>query len=414
TKNLIAPAIYAAPSQTKGDGWRGKPNAVCVGTTAALWGAKIDMQKLVTLIKSKLPSGITVSSISFTGHSGAGCSYNTGIHKALKQFPNMYAVGQFDTCTNGGYGSSMKAKLGPNTKATIVFAGSMAARGKEQEQTLGITKKIDCPATSVQMGETKDCKSDVSDKLFSYWMKNLAGHAHSRAVIVGMEQFLLKHFPNTGTTTQLASHTPSTSTAGCVQGQRVIVMGDSITNAGGQSYGYVTKLDRLCSAVSFTARGVNSEKTTDILKRWERDVESQNYNTVMILAGVNDINAGRGAQYAINGLTQMYTKAKAKNMRVIALTIMPWRYGGWTQAKMDQTKQVNTWIKSQQGTLVDQVIDIYAAMDDPANPTNLRQIHWTRQRSGSYDKLHPNSKGHTEMANAIWKAAFLPPATQTA
>jgi hypothetical protein len=71
-----------------------------------------------------------------------------------------------------------------------------------------------CPSGGVAGGELDSCRSDPSSKYFSFVMKDRSGASRGTALLVGMEQFLLKFFPAAQAPAQpseledLAVHTP--------------------------------------------------------------------------------------------------------------------------------------------------------------------------------------------------------------
>lgn len=138
------------------------------------------------------------------------------------------------------------------------------------------------------------------------------------------------------------------------------------------------------------------------LNRFERDVLNQNgVKWLIILEGINDIGGSFGAQGAakvaqdlITAYGQMIDKAHAKNILVYGATLLP--FGGSSYDSPDhQTawQTVNNWIRS--SGKFDAVIDLDAAMHDPAKPTRLL----TNADSG--DHLHPSETGHRMIAEAI-------------
>lgn len=194
----IQPVIIAAPSQTLGSRtYLGVENSPC---GPSLWGDDFDPLGFVKKVQENLPQGITVSSISFAGHSGAGCHTSSGIHKAAAKIENIFAVGQFDTCAGSVYGGSLKKSLGSGSRFLAIYS-SMGADGGEQSSTMGITVLMTCPVSSLSGGELGSCVSDSSKVFYAFDMKV---KDHNRAVPVGMEQFL-KIFFKAGQTALAAS-----------------------------------------------------------------------------------------------------------------------------------------------------------------------------------------------------------------
>ena len=76
---------------------------------------------------------------------------------------------------------------------------------------------------------------------------------------------------------------------------RIVTMGDSITQAGGQPGGYVTLLGQYLAAVypstpiEIVNAGISGHKATDMQARFDRDVIQAKPDLVTINVGVNDV-----------------------------------------------------------------------------------------------------------------------------
>lgn len=143
------------------------------------------------------------------------------------------------------------------------------------------------------------------------------------------------------------------------------------------------------------------------VERFERDVlEQPGVRWVIVLEGVNDIGGARGpeasarvAQELIAAHRGLAERARARGIRVYGATILP--FGGSfydTPGHEEARRTVNQWIRTS-GTY-DAVIDLDAAMRDPARPTHLRP-----DVDGG-DHLHPNEAGYRVLADAIDLALF--------
>lgn len=137
--------------------------------------------------------------------------------------------------------------------------------------------------------------------------------------------------------------------------------------------------------------------------RFDHDVVQQSgVKWLIVLEGVNDIGASGGATVA-NGLIDAYKsfvmKAKAANIRAYGVPILPIagsQYAGGESAR----KTVNDWIRAMGN--FDAVMDLEAAVRDPANPTQLLAAY------DSGDKLHLSPAGYQKMAEAVDLALLTP------
>ncbi len=191
----------------------------------------------------------------------------------------------------------------------------------------------------------------------------------------------------------------------------IAVMGDSITGWGGEqpdlsnldcdtvTFGgtsYVTTLRQRCSGLRFTNLGINGQGTGQMLARYGRQVLNCNYNEVIIMAGVNDMP--RSLEDIKSNLATMYRQAKEKRLKVIAVTVLPWKgYSSWTEAKQRKTEELNSWILNEAEN-IDIRVDAYSALNDPNDPGHLKQ--------GYGGPLHPNQEGQKAVADAIIRAAY--------
>ncbi|MBI5398105.1 hypothetical protein HZB03_01455 [Candidatus Woesearchaeota archaeon] len=192
------PVVIVIPTQKKGQGWADAPDGVC---GPALWSSAFDIKSVVDQAQQNLPQGVTISSLSFVGHSGGGCNLEGSLHRAAELYPNAYAVGVFDACSGDLYGQSFQKKLSPQTKILITYAVMGKDRGVENK-ILGISKTVACPMTETVAvhGELSTCLSNKEGARFGYDLKIADHHA---SVAVGFEHMLKQFFSVAGTTEEI-------------------------------------------------------------------------------------------------------------------------------------------------------------------------------------------------------------------
>ncbi len=136
------------------------------------------------------------------------------------------------------------------------------------------------------------------------------------------------------------------------------------------------------------------------LSRFENDVIAQNgVRWLIILEGINDIGQAPKADSAtavnlIAAYKQMIDLAHVNGILVYGATLLP--FGGSFYDSVDHEaarEQVNEWIRN--SGRFDAVIDLDAALHDPANPLRLLPS------ADSGDHLHPSETGHRMMADAV-------------
>jgi lysophospholipase L1-like esterase len=137
--------------------------------------------------------------------------------------------------------------------------------------------------------------------------------------------------------------------------------------------------------------------------RFERDVLNQpGVRWVIILHGVNDVGTSTSATVAAE-LTAAYEQfvatARARGIRAYGVPILPFAGSQYdTPAHEAIRQEVNTWIRADGH--FDAVIDLDAAVRDPATPARLRPEY------DSGDGLHLTPAGYQKMADAIDLALF--------
>jgi lysophospholipase L1-like esterase len=154
------------------------------------------------------------------------------------------------------------------------------------------------------------------------------------------------------------------------------------------------------------------------LARFDRDaLVLPGVTHIVLLEGINDIGfAGakmdgqyladpaetRSAQDIIDAYRQLISRAHARGIKVIGVTITPCEGvdipGYYSDAKESVRKTVNKWIRT--GGAFDGMIDFDAVVRDPDHPTRLLP------KFASKDHLHPNDAGYKAMADSIDLALF--------
>jgi lysophospholipase L1-like esterase len=133
--------------------------------------------------------------------------------------------------------------------------------------------------------------------------------------------------------------------------------------------------------------------------RFDRDVLSvPGVGWLVVLEGINDIGQGGdarpSAEVMIAGYQQIIERAHAHGLKVYLATMLPFQGARYYADAGEVIRQkVNDWIR--QGHGFEGVIDLDAAIRDPANPKKKR----TEWQSG--DWLHPNDAGYKVMGDAI-------------
>jgi lysophospholipase L1-like esterase len=139
-------------------------------------------------------------------------------------------------------------------------------------------------------------------------------------------------------------------------------------------------------------RGVNGERSDEIHARFARDVAAVRPDAVIILAGVNDIYQGLGADHVERELEAMYRAAAATAIPVVAATIIP--FDTATPEHNARMHAVNDWVRRYADAHASGCVfcDTRAAVAAPGVPDRL---------VSSPDGLHPSPAGYRRMAQAL-------------
>ena len=175
---------------------------------------------------------------------------------------------------------------------------------------------------------------------------------------------------------------------------RVVFMGDSITDAWGRSTGV------FFPGEAYINRGISGQTTPQMLIRFRPDVIALNPKVVVILAGTNDIaeNTGPSTPEMIeDNLMSMAELAKANNIRVVLASILPAANYPWKPEinPVEEIRTLNGWMRdycTRSGCIY---LDYYSAMTDSEYGT---------KKELTIDGVHPNAAGYQVMAPLAEKA----------
>lgn len=196
--------------------------------------------------------------------------------------------------------------------------------------------------------------------------------------------------------------------------KKVIFFGDSITQAGVQPTGYITKVgematkDKKADQYEFIGAGIGGNKVYDLYLRVEDDVLARNPDIVVIYIGVNDVwhkqSSGTGTDYDKFGkfYEALIKKFQAKNIKVILATpaVIGERWDNSNQLDGDLNRY-SSYIRSLAEKNGLPLVDLRKAFIDYSrqnNPDNREQGILTT------DRVHLNEKGNEFVAAEMWKA----------
>ncbi len=177
--------------------------------------------------------------------------------------------------------------------------------------------------------------------------------------------------------------------------QRVVFMGDSITDIWGRRRG------TFFPGKPYINRGISGQTTAQMLLRFRPDVINLHPKAVVILAGTNDIagNTGPATLDEIMGnLESMAQLAKANGIRVVLASVTP----DCDSIKVQSVRRPPEKIVELNGMIKDYAtknsivyLDYYSALADD---------HGLFKQDLTYDCLHPNAAGFDVMGPLAEKA----------
>jgi len=176
---------------------------------------------------------------------------------------------------------------------------------------------------------------------------------------------------------------------------RVVFMGDSITDNWGSRYG------KFFPGEPYINRGISGQTTPQMLVRFWPDVIALGPKVVVILAGINDIagNTGPTTLDAIEDNLQAMTQlARSSGVRVVLASLLPvcdYIQPQTTRHPPEKIVELNQWIKDYATENGYVYLDYYSAMID-----GQRMF----RKELTFDGLHPNDAGYAVMAPLAEKA----------
>jgi len=188
---------------------------------------------------------------------------------------------------------------------------------------------------------------------------------------------------------------------------KVILFGDSITQAGVRPGGYITLMQESHANYEMIGAGIGGNKVYDLYLRMEEDVLNKKPDVVVIYVGVNDVwhkqtsQTGTDPDKFISFYSAMIRKMQSAGIKVIVCT--PAVIGERTDFSNSQDGELNSYskiirnlAKQYNCTLVD-LRKEFLAYNLANNPENKESGILTT------DRVHLNPAGNKLVADLVMK-----------
>jgi lysophospholipase L1-like esterase len=192
--------------------------------------------------------------------------------------------------------------------------------------------------------------------------------------------------------------------------QRVLVLGDSLSDEAVGGGGFVKRLRERCPGARFDNRAKGGFMVNQIRRRLEKEVlaEGARYSHAIVFGGVNDLYSDETAKRTLpriqGDLEKIYEALTARGTQVIAITVTPW--GGfkrwYTEERGRNTLRLNHWIldRAANGVIAD-AVDAYPLLSC-GDPEQL----CPELAAPFKDGLHFGKLGQEKLAEALLAGPF--------
>jgi lysophospholipase L1-like esterase len=195
--------------------------------------------------------------------------------------------------------------------------------------------------------------------------------------------------------------------------KKVIFFGDSITQAGVQPGGYITRIGQLATqsgsaaAFDFVGAGIGGNKVYDLYLRLEDDVLAKTPDIVLIYVGVNDVwhkrsyGTGTDPDKFVRFYEALIKKIQAKGAKIVLCT--PAVIGERTDFSNELDGDLNLYSQM--------IRDLASRNSLPLVDLRKSFLEYNKQNNAgnkesgilTSDRVHLNDKGNQLVAEEMWK-----------
>ncbi|HUY92191.1 MAG TPA: Dabb family protein [Pirellulales bacterium] len=201
------------------------------------------------------------------------------------------------------------------------------------------------------------------------------------------------------------------------QGERIVFLGDSITQAGAAPGGYVTLVKEAIAerapdlGVQVIGAGISGHKVPDLENRLQRDVLDKKPSVVVIYIGINDVwhslsNRGTPKDVYAAGLRRLIGKIQAAGARVILCT--PSAIGEKTDGSNQLDKMLDEYSQLSRDAAQETKVQLLDLHEDFRS--YLKQHNSANAEKGvlTTDGVHLNAAGNRFVADQMLAALGVP------
>jgi isoamyl acetate esterase len=199
------------------------------------------------------------------------------------------------------------------------------------------------------------------------------------------------------------------------KGDRIVFLGDSITQGGVSPKGYVTLIDKAIQekhkdqAIEVIGAGISGNKVPDLQRRVDKDVIAKKPTVVVIYIGINDVwhgekdpAKGTSKEAFEGGLKEVIGKCTAAGARVILCTpsVIGEKNDGSNNldAKLDEYSDVSRKVAKELNVQLCDLRKEFLAYLKANNAENKEKAVLTG------DRVHLNDAGNKFVADVMLKA----------
>ena len=197
------------------------------------------------------------------------------------------------------------------------------------------------------------------------------------------------------------------------KGDRIIFLGDSITQAGAGPNGYVSLIrDKMDSVhgnlgIEVTGAGISGNKVTDLQERLDRDVISQKPTLVVVYIGINDVwhslNGGGTQKDRFElGLRDVIKRIKDSGAQVILCT--PSVIGEKTDGSNPLDEMLETYCAISRKVAKETKSPLLDLRKHFIQYLKKSNIHGATEGVLTTDGVHLNPAGNRFVAARVWEA----------